>query len=250
MSDDLIRVKNASYARYEELLMQRDAVKKEAFQHDREYVRVFGDLILQIFRKKMECICKKKTIEYCRVFLNRGEAVDPAALQTYLRKEMEEYQNQLDDMIKINDAAKNTQQITQKDLLMIKRIYHRLVKQIHPDINPLTNTNDELRDLWQRLVAAYNCNDLKEMEEAEVLINAVLEKLNKGTMEIEIPDIDEKIAELEKEISRIKSEDPYLYKYLLMDPDMVEEKKEALRNELKAYEEYSEQLQNMLDEMK
>lgn len=249
MSDDLIRVKNASYARYEELLMQRDAVKKEAFQHDREYVRVFGDLILQVFRKKMECICKKKTIEYCRVFLNRGEAVDPAALQAYLRKEMEEYQNQLDDMIKINDAAKNTQQITQKDLLMIKRIYHRLVKQIHPDINPLTNTNDELRDLWQRLVAAYNCNDLKEMEEIEVLINAVLEKLNKGTMEIEIPDIDEKIAELEKEISRIKSEDPYQYKYLLMDPDMVEEKKEALRNELKAYEEYSEQLQNMLDEM-
>ena len=250
MSDDLIRVKNASYARYEELLMQRDAVKKEAFQHDREYVRVFGDLILQVFRKKMECICKKKTIEYCRVFLNRGEAVDPAALQAYLRKEMEEYQNQLDDMIKINDAAKNTQQITQKDLLMIKRIYHRLVKQIHPDINPLTNTNEELRDLWQRLVAAYNCNDLKEMEETEVLINAVLEKLNKGTMEIEIPDIDEKIAELEKEISRIKSEDPYQYKYLLMDPDMVEEKKEALRNELKAYEEYSEQLQNMLDEMK
>ncbi|MBQ9870718.1 MAG: hypothetical protein IJM27_02200 [Eubacterium sp.] len=249
MSDDLIRVKNASYARYEELLMQRDAVKKEAFQHDREYVRVFGDLILQVFRKKMECICKKKTIEYCRVFLNRGEAVDPAALQAYLRKEMEEYQNQLDDMIKINDAAKNTQQITQTELLKIKRIYHRLVKQIHPDINPLTNTNDELRDLWQRLVAAYNCNDLKEMEETEVLINAVLEKLNKGTMEIEIPDIDEKIAELEKEISRIKSEDPYQYKYLLMDPDMVEEKKEALRNELKAYEEYSEQLQNMLDEM-
>ena len=249
MSDDLIRVKNASYARYEELLMQRDAVKKEAFQHDREYVRVFGDLILQVFRKKMECICKKKTIEYCRVFLNRGEAVDPAALQAYLRKEMEEYQNQLDDMIKINDAAKNTQQITQTELLKIKRIYHRLVKQIHPDINPLTNTNDELRDLWQRLVAAYNCNDLKEMEETEVLISAVLEKLNKGTMEIEIPDIDEKIAELEKEISRIKSEDPYQYKYLLMDPDMVEEKKEALRNELKAYEEYSEQLQNMLDEM-
>ena len=65
MSDELIRIKNASYARYEELLIQRDAVKKEAFQQEREFVRVFGELILDVFRLKMECICKKKSIEYC-----------------------------------------------------------------------------------------------------------------------------------------------------------------------------------------
>lgn len=250
MSDDLIRVKNASYARYEELLMQRDAAKKEAFLREREYVRVFGDLILQVFRMKMECICKKKTIEYCRMFLNRGETVDLEALRAYLLKEMEEYQNQLDEMVRDNEAAKISQRISQSELLKIKKIYHRLVKQIHPDINPITNTNEELRDLWQRLLAAYNCNDLKEMEETEILINAVLEKLKLGMMEIEIPDIDEKIEELEKEIRQIKSVDPYQYKYLLMDPDAVEQKKEDLRKELKDYEEYSRQLQQMLDELK
>ena len=249
MSDDLIRVKNASYARYEELLMQRDLVKKDAFQYEREYVKTFGDLILKVFRMKMECICKKKTIEYCRVFLNRGEAVDMAVLQAYLLKEMEEYQKQLDGMIRDNEAAKNSTTISQSELLKIKRIYHRLVKQIHPDINPLTNTNEELRDLWQRLVTAYNCNDLKEMEETEILINSVLEKLKLGTMEIEIPDIDEKIEELEAEIMQIKSVNPYQYKYLLMDPDAVEQKKEALRKELKDFEEYSQQLQQMLDEL-
>ena len=249
MSDDLIRVKNASYARYEELLMQRDLVKKDAFQYEREYVKTFGDLILQVFRMKMECICKKKTIEYCRVFLNRGEAVDMAALQAYLLKEMEEYQKQLDGMIRDNEAAKNSTTISQSDLLKIKRIYHRLVKQIHPDINPLTSTNEELRDLWQRLVTAYNCNDLKEMEETEILINSVLEKLKLGTMEIEIPDIHEKIEGLEAEIMQIKSVNPYQYKYLLMDPDAVEQKKEALRKELKNFEEYSQQLQQMLDEL-
>lgn len=249
MSDDLIRVKNASYARYEELLMQRDLVKKDAFQYEREYVKTFGDLILQVFQMKMECICKKKTIEYCRVFLNRGEAVDMAALEAYLLKEMEEYQKQLDGMIRDNEAAKNSTTISQSELLKIKRIYHRLVKQIHPDINPLTNTNEELRDLWQRLVTAYNCNDLKEMEETEILINSVLEKLKLGTMEIEIPDIDEKIEELEAEIMQIKSVNPYQCKYLLMDPDAVEQKKEALRKELKDFEEYSHQLQQMLDEL-
>ena len=97
--DELIRVKNASYAKYEELLMKRDTVRKEAFQYEREYVRVFGDQILEVYQKKMECICKKKTIEYCRRFLNRGESIDPAALQDYLRKEMEEYQCRLEEMI-------------------------------------------------------------------------------------------------------------------------------------------------------
>ena len=249
MSDELIRIKNASYARYEELLIQRDAVKKEAFQQEREFVRVFGELILDVFRLKMECICKKKSIEYCRVFLNRGEKIDPEELKAYLVKEMEEYQKKLDDMVKDHEAAKNSERITQTDLLKIKKIYHRLAKKIHPDINPLTEKDEDLRDLWHRLVIAYNCNNLKEMEETEVLINALLEKKNPGTEEIEIPDIDEKIAGLETEIEKIKSTDPYQYKYLLMDPDAVEAKKESLRKELEDFKEYSAQLQKMLDEM-
>ncbi len=64
--NDIIRVKNVSYDRYEELLMRRDAIKKEAFQYERAYVREFGDLILEIFQMKLECIRKKKTIEFLR----------------------------------------------------------------------------------------------------------------------------------------------------------------------------------------
>ena len=138
-------------------------------------------------------------------------------------------------MIEDNEAAKRMNHLSQTEHLKIKRIYHRMVKQLHPDINPLTNTNKELRDLWERLLAAYTCNDLKEMEATEVLINAVLEKLKLGTTEIEIPDIDEKIVELEAEIERIKSVDPYQYKYLLMDPSLVQEKKDSLKKELKDY---------------
>lgn len=94
---------------------------------------------------------------------------------------------------------------------------------------------------------AYNCNDLKEMEEIEILINAVLQKLDFGTMDISIPDIDVKVAELEEEIDEIKSTDPYQSKYLLEDSKAVEEKKQALKDELKEYEDYSSQLQDVLD---
>ncbi len=35
MGDGIIRMGNSSYAKYEELLMRRDDVRKQAFQHER-----------------------------------------------------------------------------------------------------------------------------------------------------------------------------------------------------------------------
>lgn len=247
MSHEIIRVSNTSYARYEELLIRKDEVKKQAFQYERAYVREFGDLILEVFQMKLESIRKKKTIEYCQVFANRGESVDQNALQEYLAKELAEYKEKLDGMIKDNEAAKASEKVTEADMLKIKRIYHHLVKKIHPDINPVTEENEELKGLWQRLIVAYNCNDLKEMEETEVLVNSLLEKLNLGTSDITIPDIDEKIIEIEGEIEGITSTDPYQYKYLLEDPDAVSQKKQELRKELKEYKDYGKQLDEILN---
>ena len=247
MGDAIIKVKNSSYARYEELLLKRDDVKKKAFQYGMEYNRTFGELILKVFEKKVEGIRKKKTLEYCQTFKNHGKNVDMAGLQTYLERQLAEYEKRLKDMVEENEAAKSTGTVTEAELLQIKRIYRRMVKKIHPDINPLTNTNEELKGLWQRLVIAYECNELKELKETEVLINALMAKLDLGVMEIEIPDIEVKIAELEEEIERIMNTDPYQYRYLLEDEAAVAEKKKALEEELKEYEEYSNRLEEMLN---
>jgi predicted nucleic acid-binding Zn-ribbon protein len=249
MGDAIIKVKNSSYARYEELLLRRDAVKKSAFQYGQEYTRTFGELILKVFEKKIECIRKKKTVEYCQSFKNHGKNVDLAGLQTYLGRQLAEYEERLKAMIEENEAAKSKGTVTEGEMLQIKRIYRRMVKKIHPDINPLTNTNEDLKGLWHRLVIAYDCNDLKEMKETEVLINALLAKLDIGVMEIEIPDIEVKIKELEEEVDKIMNTDPYQYRYLLEDKTAVEEKKKALEDELKEYEEYSNKLEEMLNSL-
>ena len=247
MSKEIIRVGNTSYAKYEEVLIRKDEMKKKAIQYERAYVKEFGDLILEVFQMKLESIRKKKTIEYCQIFANRGGRVDQKALQAYLARELAAYKAQLESMIKDNEAAKNSTRVTESDMLKIKRIYHHLVKKIHPDINPVTNENEELKGLWQRMVVAYNCNDLKEMTEIEVLVNALLEKMNLGTLDIMIPDIDEKIAEIEAEIKKIVSTDPYQYKYILENEGAIAEKKEDLRRELKEYEDYGRQLDEILN---
>ena len=244
--NELIKIKNSSYARYEELLLTRDNLQKEAFQYERAYVREFGDMILDIFRKKIECIRKKKTIEYCQAAANHGRAIDQEQLQEYLRKEMEALRKQLDAMVDDAENAKNSKLVSEIDLLMIKRIYHKLVKLVHPDINPLTNERPELAELWQRIQMAYNCNDKKGMQELELLTTTVLEQLGIGTLEIEIPDIEDKITEIEEEIVTIRDTDPYRYKYLLEDPKAVDEKKADLAQELKSYEEYADQLDTIL----
>ena len=86
--EEIIKSHNSSYARYEELIYRRDSLKKEAFLYHAAYVREFGDLILEIFRKKIECIRKKKAIEYCQAALNHGKSVDQAKMQEYLEKEI------------------------------------------------------------------------------------------------------------------------------------------------------------------
>ncbi len=244
---DIVRKHNTSYARYEELINRRDDLKKEAFQYHADYVREFGDLILELFRKKIECIRKKKTIEYCQAALNHGNNVDQEKLREYLEKEMADFQAQLKGMVEEHEAVLESTVITEKDLLEIKRIYHRLVKKIHPDINPAVTGSEELMDLWHRVSVSYSCNDLKALQELEVLVMQALESVNID--DIEIPEIEDKIAELEKEIRTIMETDPYQYKFLLADDKAVEAKKEDLKNELKTYEDYSRQLDEVLEEI-
>ena len=247
MAEEIILVNDPAYEKYEKLLLKRDELRKEAFQWNRAYTREFGDLILEVFRKKIECISKKKSIEYCQYFINHGKSIDQDALQEFLRKEMEEYQAKLAEMIKDNDAAKLSERIPESEILKIKKIYRRLVKLVHPDINPAMETNEDLKELWHRLTIAYNCNNLKEMQETEVLINALIARLKLGPLDIKIPDIGKKIGETEAEIERIKNTDPYRYKYIFDDKESVDEKKRSLRNELAEYEEYGKQLDEVLE---
>ncbi len=81
--DGLINVKGGVYKEYEALIQKRDELKKEAFCYQREYTREFGDLIVKTFEKKIECIRKKKMIEYCQMAKNHGLPVDQEELQKY-----------------------------------------------------------------------------------------------------------------------------------------------------------------------
>ncbi len=243
---EIIYKQDGRYSEYEDLLLERDRYRKEAELYLKEYIRIFGDLITAVFKQKIVCIERKKMLSYCMMYFNRGESVDLKEMQVKINQEMNEYQKQLDSMIENNEICKQMKQIPEIDIIRIKQIYRSIAKKLHPDLNPLTQENEELLELWRRNITAYQCNDLKELEEIEVLVEQALAALGKGKTIISIPDIDDKIKKLYEEIERIKTTDPYMYKYLLEDPAMVNEKKHQLDDELKEYKDYAAQLDDEL----
>ena len=131
----------------------------------------------------------------------------------------------------------------------IKKLYYRLAKQIHPDMNLKTNEIPELKELWQRIVVSYRANDLEELEEAEILVNKFLVDHHLDGNEIKIQDIDTKIEKLKEQIQKIKETNPYQYRFLLQDQEAVQNKKRELQKELEEYRVYEQKLDQLLEQM-
>ncbi|MCF0141580.1 MAG: hypothetical protein HUJ78_06195 [Mogibacterium sp.] len=246
---DLIKVKSSSYSRYEELLIKRDQYEREVESILISYTKEFGELTALIFEKKIECIRLKKTIAYCQAAINRGELVDIGAVNDRLEIEMTVYRAQLDDMLKQNQKARDSKSVSIIDIEHAKRIYRRLARKLHPDINPQTATTPELSDIWNRVVIAYKMLDPKEMTELEVLANKIIEQFGLETIEVEIPDIEERIVLLEEEIHNLITTEPYTYTDILEDPEKTGAHREKLQNDLNETEQYCSSLEKTLHEL-
>lgn len=243
---DIIRVANGDYGRYEELLLQRDHLEKEAYHYQMEYTREFGDLTIEAFQLKIDCISLKKSIAFCIAAKNRGEEPDPAKLRELLSRQMAAYRKQLEDLINERDASQIGLPLSPYEVSEIKKIYRRIAKILHPDISPLTKEYPELAELFNRVMIDYQCNDLKDLRDLEVLINKILDDNGIDTVNIVIPNVTERITELEEEIEQILTTEPYLYKQLLADAFKVQAKKDKLTKEIEEYRTYKEQLETQL----
>ncbi len=247
---DIIPVSQDEYDTYVELLLRRDSCKKHARNAEILYIREFGELMTTSFQKQVECIAKKKSIAYYQAAANRGEKVKMEELDAWLHREMEEYERRLSGMLKEYQSCRNAETVSMFDTEKVKKIYHKIAKQIHPDMHPDLERTDELNELWLRVKAAYQGNDLASMQELEVLVNRYLEEqgIEDAEPDLRIPDIQEKIDTLRAEIERITTTEPYTYETLLNDEDAVAAKKKELQEEIDTYTAYAEELDKTLAE--
>ena len=228
---EIVHIAAGDYPKYESLLLQRDQLKKEALLYRRAYIHEFGELINQVFEKKIECIRIKKSIAFCLLAKNQGKKPDIAAMNEYVEQQMTEYRQQLRDMVSEFNSTKNDKPVSALDGKEIKTIYRKIARQLHPDMSPVTQEHPELADLWEQASIAYKCNDIKTLRETDFLVQQALSQLGVS----------------EQEIHKIITTEPYSYKLILDDSDEIADRKAAYETELTQYTEYEKQLQQQLD---
>ena len=235
--------------RYENLILRRDRLEKEAEQYRMEYFHEFGELITDVFQARIDCIALKKSIAFCQAKRNAGEEIDPISLQEYIDANMLAYNAQLEELLSLTEAGKTLVPISVLEAEEIKRIYRRVAKKLHPDICPMTAEEPDLMELFQKVLSAYRRNDLKALREAETLINRFLKEHGEEPEPAEIEGLPEKIADLEMEIAQIAASEPYTYKTLLEDPEAIEKKRSELKAEKEEYQAYKKELQAHLESL-
>lgn len=248
--EEIIKIKDTSYVRYEELLIRRDTLKKAAFQYQMNYIMEFGDLMAQAFEAKIKCIEKKKIIAFCQKRQNRGEIINQNDLDRHVEAIMADYYAQLHRMLLENKLTQEKELISELTFRKIKSLYYKIAKLIHPDMNPSLKEDKTVKDLWNRAVVSYNCNNPKELEEVHVLVSKYLESIDYHHERIGIPDINERIFALNEEIDNIIHTNPYQYKYLLEDKEAVEDIKKELKQEIKDYRNYAKELDEIIKSFK
>lgn len=244
---ELIQVRDEKMEEYESLLLERDQIRKEAEQIWVKYILEFGPLINERYEAMIECIKRKKIIAYYQTAINHGKKVDSVAMQEYIRQEMAEYQKRLQSMMEELKDYQNANVTSVYDQKRSKELYRRLAKLLHPDMYPETDRKEEFKELWERTLDAYRCNDVKELSELEVLVRKVLADAGMEHLELDVPDIEEKIEELKEEIEGIKHGIPYIYRELLEDDEEAKKTKQELKEDLLRYQNYKEELDQIIE---
>ena len=173
---------------------------------------------------------------------NRQEKVIVSAIEETLDSEFAEYQKQLNEQIdKMNDALKRSKAevLSDEDNKKLKKLYRKIVKALHPDINP--DVSQAQVQLFDNAVQAYKNGDLNTLKIiGEMVGNSPLPEQHKDAL-TQLNEEKERLQNLLKairdSIEQIKSKFPYTMKEIIEDEEQTEQKKKELENILSQYNE-------------
>ena len=232
-----IRKQEDLYKRYVRLLLEKEKIVKTNFQVQQRFIELFGDLRLEMLKVEIEIAKIKKEMEYLVRKKNRNESYDLEEMDDFVNQALEGMRAQYERMKEEQTQLKNKKMLSQEEVKEVKRLYRRLVKLVHPDLNP--HQTKEQKELWHQLQEAYQNNDLVWLRELNVLI--VFK--TKGHEEVEIEDLEDKIEVMREEIALLKEEDLYQMRELVFDEEWIEAYKEQYERERSDFEVYLRSLQ-------
>ena len=225
------------------LLLERDELQFVICKNiETEYMLKLGSIEYKAYEAQCAALRLKRKIELIQAKKNRQEKVIISAIEETLDNEFAEYQKQLDEQIdKMNDALKRSKAevLSDEDNKELKKLYRKIVKALHPDINP--DVSETQVDLFDNAVQAYKNGDLGTLRIiGEMVGNSPLPEQHKDAL-TQLNEEKERLQNLLKairdSIEQIKSEYPYTMKEIIEDEEQTEQKKKELENILSQYNE-------------
>ena len=237
------------------LLLERDELQFVICKNiETEYMLKLGSIEYKAYKAQCAALRLKRKIELIQAKKNRQEKVIISAIEETLVSEFAEYQKQLNEQIdKMNDALKRSKAevLSNEDNKKFKKLYRKIVKALHPDINP--DVSEAQVQLFDNAVSAYKNGDLNTLKIiGEMVGNSPLPEQHKDAL-TQLNEEKERLQNLLKvirdSIEQIKSKYPYTMKEIIEDEEQTEQKKKELENILSQYNELISIYKAKIEEM-
>lgn len=153
----------------------------------------------------------------------------------------------------MNDALKRSKAevLSDEDNKELKKLYRKIVKALHPDINP--DVSEAQVQLFDNAVSAYKSGDLETLRIiGEMVGNNPLPEQHKDAMAQLVEErerLQGLLKSIRESIDNIKSEYPYTMKDILEDTERTKQKKQELENILEQYNELISIYKSRIEEM-
>lgn len=239
------------------LMLERDELQFVICKNiETEYMLKLGSLEYKAYESQCKLMRLKRKIDLIQARKNRQEAINLTVIDTILDEEFAEYQEQLNKQIdKMNEALeRNTGKLlTEEESKELKKLYRKIVKVLHPDINK--SLNSSLLKLFDNAMEAYKNGDLQSLQIiAEIVVNNDISNNHTDTftkLKEEKERLEKMCSEIIKSIEDIKKEYPYTLKDILDDEKKLKKRKLELEDILKSYNEtiviYEDKVKKILE---
>ena len=237
------------------LMLERDELRFVICKNiETEYMLKLGSLEYKAYEAQCAALRLKRKIELIQARKNRQEVINLTVIDKTLDEEFLEYEKKLNEQVeKMNEALEHSkgEYLSEEDNKELKKLYRKIVKVLHPDINPeVTAAQVKLLD---NAMNAYKNGDLKSLRIIDEMVgdHKLPEKHQDALTQLkeEKERLDKMVATIQESITKIKSEYPYCVKDILEDEKKVEQKKAELEELLKQYKELAETYNAKIKEM-
>lgn len=177
---------------YRSLIIERDELKKQAEQNQKDNYQIYADLYKEYYGLMVECIFLKKRIAYCQRCKNHHIKIYKEELEGYMDAVKEDYMHELEDLRTHKKRVKK--HLSDEDKKQAKKIFKRIIKRINPQ-----------HSLWKRAIESYRYNSLNDLKDIEMLVDYDKQSIRKN---LDDTYLIAQIERLKNEIESIKNREP------------------------------------------